>query len=147
MTQTIRLLVVEDNASYLYLIQKAFGHRTEDVRWDLTTAEDGEEALHLLFEEEEENKPLPDLILLDWSLPKVTGCEVLRRMKEHKKLRSIPILIFSASDSVEDITVAYESHANGYITKPASIDILPSIVRTIEEFWTSVVRLPKVMRA
>ena len=78
--------------------------------------------------EDEENKPVPDLILLDLSLPKVTGSEVLRRMKEHKKLRRIPVLVFSASDSDEDITVAYESHANGFIAKPSSIDILPTIV-------------------
>ena len=93
-TRTVRLLVVEDSPIYLYLIQRAFQSRPGKVRWELTVAEDGAQALHLLFEEEEESAPLPNLILLDWNLPKVSGDEVLRRIKEHQKLRRIPVLVF-----------------------------------------------------
>jgi chemotaxis family two-component system response regulator Rcp1 len=96
-TRTIRLLVVEDNRAYLHLIQRAFHGRQEQIRWELTVAEDGEQALQLLFEEEGESAPLPDLILLDWNLPKVSGNEVLRRIKEHQKLRPIPGRSMSAS--------------------------------------------------
>jgi CheY-like chemotaxis protein len=142
----IRLLVVEDNPAYLYLVQKAFSSRMQSIQWELMTAEDGEQALRLLIEEEVENAPLPQLILLDWNLPKVSGCEVLQRMKEHKKLRNIPILVFSASSEDEDIHNAYSNRANGYITKPDSTDTLATIVGTIEEFWTSVARLPIVTR-
>jgi chemotaxis family two-component system response regulator Rcp1 len=78
----IRLLVVEDNAAFLYLIQKAFADRNEKIRWELITAQDGQAALDVLFEEEVDSDPLPDLILLDWNLPKVTGSEVLRRVKD-----------------------------------------------------------------
>src|ERR1700676_1012922 len=95
--RVIRLLVVEDSEGYSYLIQKAFSDRTEDIRWELTLAEDGEQAVRILFTEEEESAPLPDLVLLDWNLPKLSGNEVLRRLKEHPKLRRIPVLVFSSS--------------------------------------------------
>jgi CheY-like chemotaxis protein len=87
--QVVRLLVVEDNPGYLHLIKTAFRSRSA-VRWELTFAEDGQEALNLLFEEERTSAPLPDLILLDWNLPKVSGNEVLRRLKSHQKLRPVP---------------------------------------------------------
>jgi CheY-like chemotaxis protein len=82
--RTIRLLVVEDNPAYQYLVQKAFSDRGEQIRWALTVAVDGEQALHFLFEEENKNEPLPDLILLDWSLPIISGGEVLQRVKQHQ---------------------------------------------------------------
>jgi CheY-like chemotaxis protein len=141
-----RVLIVEDNAAYLYLIQKAFSLRTESARWECITAEDGAQALHFLFEEEEEHAPLPDLILLDWNLPKVSGRQVLQRMKQDENLRRIPVLVFSASDAVEDIDVAYGAHANGYITKPAGDVSLIDIIATIEDFWVTVARLSKVTR-
>ena len=100
--QTIRLLVVEDNEAYLYLIQKAFSSR-DDVRWQLAIARDGEAAIQLLFEEEKADEPLPDLILLDWHLPKISGSALLRRIKEHEKLHRIPILVFSSSEAESDI--------------------------------------------
>src|ERR1700723_1993810 len=81
--RTIRLLVVEDSPSFQFLIREAFRARG-DIRWDLIVANDGEEAVRLLFEEENENVPLPDLILLDWNLPKVSGSEVLQRVKQHE---------------------------------------------------------------
>lgn len=102
--RTIRLLVVEDNPGYLYLIRQAFNARREQTFWELTFAKDGEEALHLLFEEEDENVPLPDFILLDWNLPGLSGAEVLRRTKQHKKLRRIPVLVFSSSEAEDAST-------------------------------------------
>jgi len=143
--QTIRLLVVEDNEAYLYLIQKAFSSRDE-VMWQLTVAHDGEEAIRLLFDEEKADEPLPDLILLDWHLPGISGSELLRRMKAHEKLLRIPILVFSSSDAESDIHDAYDNHANGYITKPVGADVLAQIVETIEQFWVAVATLPKAIR-
>jgi two-component system, chemotaxis family, response regulator Rcp1 len=145
--RTIRLLVVEDNAAYLHLVQLAFNQRGANTRWELMIANDGEEALRLLFQEEQQSKPLPDLVLLDWNLPKVTGNEVLKRMKEHQTLRRIPVLIFSTSEADTDIHAAYDNHANGYITKPDGIDALAAVVETIEQFWTAVARIPKVARS
>ena len=143
--QTIRLLVVEDSEPYLYLIQNAFKSR-EGIRWDVTVARDGEEAIRLLFEEERANAPLPDLILMDWNLPRVSGNELLQRIKTHEKLRRIPVLVFSSSAADRDIHDAYDNHANGYITKPGSVDVLTQIVETIEQFWIAVATLPKVLR-
>lgn len=144
--KTVHLLVVEDDPAFMYLIQKAFSRRLEETHWELLTAIDGEGALHLLFEEGKNQAPLPDLILLDWNLPKVSGSQVLERMKQHQNLRRIPVLIFSASDADDDIKTAYGSHANGYITKPSGDKNLASIVRTIGEFWTTVAQLSKVVR-
>jgi len=144
--RTIRLLVVEDSPAYLYLVQKAFSDRGEQTRWELTVAKDGEEALQLLFEEENENVPLPDLILLDWNLPKTSGAEVLRRIKQHQNLRRIPVLVFSSSEETDDIHAAYDGHANGYITKPGTGNALAAVVETIERFWIAIARLPKVVR-
>jgi chemotaxis family two-component system response regulator Rcp1 len=144
--RTIRLLVVEDNPGYLYLIERAFREHHGEVRWELTLAVDGEQALKLLFEEESENVPLPDLVLLDWSLPKVSGSEVLRRMKDHRKLRRIPVLVFSSSEADNDISDAYDNHANGYITKPGNAEMLAEIVEAIGRFWVAIAQLPKVMR-
>ena len=141
--RVIRLLVVEDNRAYSYLVQKAFGDRHEEIRWELTLAEDGEEAIRMLFAE---SAPLPDLILLDWNLPKLSGSEVLHRLKEHPKLRRIPVLVSSSSDRETDIREAYDYHANGFIPKPASIAMLDKIVETIERFWVAVAYLPKVVR-
>jgi CheY-like chemotaxis protein len=145
--RTIRLLVVEDDPGYLYLIQDAFDARGQPARWHLTTAKDGEEALHLLFEVEQESAPLPDLILLDWNLPRVTGAEVLRRVKQHRQLRKIPVLVFSSSEADKDIEAAYDNHANGYVTKPGSSDALAAIVEIIERFWIGIAQLPRVLRA
>src|SRR6202789_62260 len=143
--RTIRLLVVEDSPSFQYLLREAFSTRGE-IRWELTIANDGQEALHMLFEEEHENVPLPNLILLDWNLPKVSGSEVLQRIKRHDKLRRIPVLVFSSSEADEDIHTAYDNHANGYIPKPRTGEALADIVETIERFWIAVAQLPKVAR-
>jgi chemotaxis family two-component system response regulator Rcp1 len=143
--RTIRLLVVEDNPAYLYLIQKAFSDRRDQTRWELTVAKDGEDALHVLFEEEKKSVPLPDLILLDWDLPNVSGGEVLQRLKQHQELRRIPVLVFSASAADKDVHAAYNNHANGFLTKPGGDEELSATVEAIERFWIAV-RLPKVLR-
>jgi two-component system, chemotaxis family, response regulator Rcp1 len=145
--RVIRLLVVEDNSAYLYLIQRAFRARQGQIRWDLTVAEDGEQAINILFTEEEESAPLPDLILLDWNLPKIDGSEVLQRIKGHIKLRRIPVLVFSSSGADTDMHAAYDYYANGYIRKPEDPDMLGAIVETIERFWIAVAQLPKVTRS
>jgi len=144
--RTIRLLVVEDSPAYVYLIERAFRRRQDRVRWDVKIANDGQEAVQILFEEEAENAPLPDMILLDWNLPKISGSEVLRKVKQHEHLRKIPILVFSSSQADEDIHSAYGDYANGFITKPDDSSKLASIVETIEQFWISVARIPKVLR-
>ena len=145
-TRTTRLLVVEDDAPSVHLIELAFADRRGKTQWELTVAKDGEEALHMLFNEEQDSLPLPDLILLDWNLPRVSGDEVLRRLKDDPKLRRIPVLVFSSSSDDRDIHAAYDAHANGYITKPMDVDVMAMIVDAIEHFWVAVAQMPKVAR-
>jgi len=142
----VRMLVIEDNDSYAYLIQRAFRGRKGETEWELSVAKDGMEAVRLLFEEEQEHYPLPDMILLDWKLPGLSGDEVLRRTKEHEKLRKIPVLIFSTSDQEEDIHAAYGAHANGYIVKPADPVKLEMIAENIEHFWINAATIARVER-
>lgn len=144
--RVIRLLVVEDSSAYRDLVQRAFRDLGGQTRWKITTAKDGTEALELLFAEESDQDPLPDLVLLDWNLPKVSGNEVLMRLKAHERLRQIPVLIFSSSDADADIHAAYGHYANGYIQKPGSLDALNDIVETIEHFWVTVAQIPKLAR-
>jgi CheY-like chemotaxis protein len=145
--RVIRLLVVEDSSAYRDLVQRAFRELGGPTQWKITLAKDGKEALELLFAEESDRDPLPDLILLDWNLPKVSGNEVLMRLKEHPRLRQIPVLIFSSSDADADIHAAYGNYANGYIQKPGSLDALNTIVETIEHFWITVAQIPKLARS
>jgi CheY-like chemotaxis protein len=133
--RTVRMLVVEDDPGYRYLVQRAFSKCGQEIRWELTIAGDGEEAIRALFNDERESTLLPDLILLDWNLPKVSGDEVLRRVKRHQALRRIPVLVFSSSTSDKDMRAAYEEHANGYIVKPGGLDALDAVVESIEQFW------------
>jgi CheY-like chemotaxis protein len=141
--QTARLLVVEDNLPYLDLITEAF-RDSGAIDWQISVANDGEQALKLLSQEEKENSPLPNFILLDWNLPKVNGSEVLRSVKDHIKLRTIPVLVFSSSEADGDIQAAYDCHANGYIVKPNSLDQLTAVVEAIEQFWVVIARVPQV---
>lgn len=141
--QTARLLVVEDSLPYLELITGAF-RDSGTIDWQISIANDGEQALKLLSQDEKENSPLPNFILLDWNLPKVNGSEVLRSVKDHSKLRTIPVLVFSSSEADRDIQAAYGYHANGYIVKPATLDQLTAIVEAIEQFWVVIARVPQV---
>lgn len=145
-TRTIRLLVVEDSPSYRYFIETAFEGHSGEFQWDLTVVTDGQMAIDFLFAEERGRTPLPDIMLLDWNLPKVNGSEVLRRMKEHAKLRRIPVIVFSSSEAERDIQEAYDNHANGYITKPDSSKVMETIIEAIERFWIAIAQLPKVAR-
>jgi CheY-like chemotaxis protein len=132
----VRLLVVEDNTAYMLLIHEAFEHADRAHSWQITEAKDGEQALSLLS-----SRFVPDLILLDWQLPKVSGNRVLQFVKEHKELRKIPVLVFSSSNSDLDIHEAYGNHANGYIAKPDNMDVLYQIAEAIEHFWVATAKL------
>ena len=139
--RAIRLLVVEDSAAYLELIRHAFLNRKGAHKWELTVAVDGEKALSIVLGNEDTTGFTPDLILLDWNLPKISGSEVLQRLKAHTELRKIPILVFSSSDSEHDIHEAYGHHANGYITKPKDLDVLFQVAEAIEAFWVAIAQL------
>jgi len=137
----IEILLVEDNPGDVRLTQEAL--KEGKVRNNLRVAWNGVEALACLRGEGEYASAVrPDLILMDLNLPLKDGREVLREIKSDPSLRRIPIVILTTSQAEEDILRAYDLHVNCYITKPVDLDQFIRIVRSIEDFWLSVVRLP-----
>ena len=136
----IKVLNVEDNPGDVELAKEAL--RETSLTLDLHVAEDGAEALDFL-RNETPDAPRTDLVLLDLNMPKVSGHEVLEEMKNDPDLRLIPVVVFTSSSAREDIEAAYDRYANCYITKPGDLDDLVDVVRAIEAFWLTVVRLPR----
>ncbi len=135
----IRILLVEDNPGDVYLLKESLETSKFPIRVD--SVPDGEMALAYL---RQENKSRPDLILLDLNLPVMDGRETLMKIKADSKLKSIPVVILSTSDSDEDIKLAYSLQANHYITKPVGLDQFYKVVEALEDFWSDLVKLPSI---
>lgn len=139
----IEILLVEDNPGDVRLTIEALKEGKVSNR--LSVARDGVEALAFLRREgPHANAARPDLILLDLNLPKKDGREVLAEIKEDSRLRRIPVVVLTTSKAEEDILRTYDLHANCYITKPVDLEQFISVVRSIDDFWLSVVRLPSM---
>ncbi|GAA2597446.1 response regulator [Dactylosporangium fulvum] len=137
----IEVLLVEDDPGDVLMTQEAF--EEHKVRNKLNVVPDGEEALaYLRREGKHTNATRPDLILLDLNLPRVDGREVLQVIKEDQDLRRIPVVVLTTSQADEDILRSYSLHANAYVTKPVDFDSFIAVVRQIDEFFVSVVKLP-----
>jgi chemotaxis family two-component system response regulator Rcp1 len=137
----IEVLLVEDSPGDVRLTREAF--KDAKVHINLNVATDGAEAMAYLGNEGKyANSPRPDLILLDLNLPKKDGREVLEEIKESPTLKSIPVVILTTSASDADILRSYRLHANCYITKPVGLDGFLEVVRSIDNFWLTVVKLP-----
>jgi CheY-like chemotaxis protein len=138
----ITVLIVEDNPGDVELAKEAL--RETSLTLDVHVAGDGEEALRFLQRDGDfAEAPPVDLVLLDLNMPKKTGHEVLGEMKADPDLRLTPVVVFTSSAAREDIEKAYDRYANCYITKPGDLDELVDVVRAIESFWLTVVRLPR----
>ena len=138
----IEVLLVEDSAGDVRLTREAF--KDAKVHINLHVASDGIDAMAFLRREgEHANVPRPDLILLDLNLPKKDGREVLEEIKETPALKSIPVVILTTSASEADILRSYRLHANCYITKPVDLNGFLKVVKSIDSFWLSVVKLPR----
>ena len=133
----IKILLVEDNEGDIVLTQEAL--KDGRIKNNILIARDGEEALAIL----DSGESLPDLILLDINLPKLNGLEVLTAIKTDPRLKTIPVIMLSTSDEQNDILTSYTNYANCFITKPVDFNRFIDVVRTIEEFWISIVKLPK----
>ena len=139
--KAIEVLLVEDSPGDVRLTREAL--KTAKVLINLYVASDGTEAMAFLKREGgHTNAPRPDLILLDLNLPKKDGREVLGEIKESPALKSIPVVILTTSASEADILKSYLLHANCYITKPVDLKGFLNVVKSIDNFWLSVVRLP-----
>jgi CheY-like chemotaxis protein len=139
--QPIEVLLVEDDPGDVLLIKEAFDFNK--VHNNLNVVNDGEQALAYLRREGEYAGSLrPDLVLLDLNLPRKDGREVLAEVKADETLRAIPIVVLTTSEAEEDVLKSYQLHANAYVTKPVDFERFVSIVRQIDDFFVSVVRLP-----
>jgi len=139
--QPIEVLLVEDDPGDVLLIREAF--EFNKVHNNLNVVSDGEQALSYLRREGEWSDALrPDLVLLDLNLPRKDGREVLAEAKSDPSIRAIPIVVLTTSEAEEDVLKSYELHANAYVTKPVDFERFVSIVRQIDDFFVSVVRLP-----
>ncbi|MDP2046842.1 MAG: response regulator [Deltaproteobacteria bacterium] len=137
----IEILMVEDNLGDVRLTQEALSEGK--VRNHLHVVADGVEAMAFLRREgQHAHAPQPDLILLDLNLPKKSGPEVLAEIKADPELRRIPVVILTVSKAEEDVLKSYNLHANCYITKPVNLDQFLEVVKSIEDFWLTVVMLP-----
>lgn len=139
--QPIEVLLVEDDPGDVLLIREAF--EFNKVHNNLNVVSDGEQALaYLRREGEHAGSNRPDLVLLDLNLPRKDGREVLAEVKQDPALRTIPIVVLTTSEAEEDVLKSYQLHANAYVTKPVDFERFVSIVRQIDDFFVSVVRLP-----
>jgi len=139
----IDILLVEDNPGDVRLTIEAL--KEDKLQNNLHVVKDGIEAMAFLHQEGEyANAPRPDLILLDLNLPKKDGREVLNEIKADEGLKRIPVVVLTNSQAEEDILKTYDLHANCYITKPVNLEQFVKVVRSIEQFWLTIVRLPSL---
>jgi two-component system, chemotaxis family, response regulator Rcp1 len=140
-TKPIELLLVEDSEADVRLTMEAL--LEAKVRNRLWVVEDGVEAMEFLRQEGRHTQaPRPDLILLDLNLPRKDGRQVLKEIKSDESLKRIPVVVLTTSKSEEDVLRVYDVHANCYITKPVDFNRFMEVVKSIENFWLTVVTLP-----
>ena len=137
----IEILLVEDNPGDARLVKEAL--KDVKVLNNLRVAKDGVEALDFLHQgRNHTGAPRPDLILLDLNLPKKNGREVLKEIKADKNLKRIPVVVLTTSKAEEDILRSYDLQANCYITKPVDLDEFIKVIKSIKDFWFTIVKLP-----
>jgi CheY-like chemotaxis protein len=148
-SRPIEILLVEDNPGDVNLTRIALADSSGKTRPDreinvnLSVVADGVEAMNFLHRHGEYHQAIhPDLILLDWNLPRKNGREVLLEIKADERLQRIPIVVLTTSQSEEDILKAYNLHANCYITKPLDFNQFIHIIQSIADFWFAIVQLP-----
>ncbi|HET6253405.1 MAG TPA: response regulator [Puia sp.] len=142
MSQQIHILLVDDNEGDIFLTREALDDA--GIVNKISIATDGVEAIDFLKScLASGGQSMPDLILLDINLPKMDGTEVLGIIKNDPDLKRIPVIMLTTSSSEKDILASYDNYANCYITKPVDLNRFMDVVRTIEDFWVSIVKLPK----
>ncbi len=139
--KVIEVLLVEDDPGDVLMTREAF--EDNKVANRLSVVSDGVSAMEYLRKQGPyADAPTPDLILLDLNLPRMDGREVLQALKADEDLRRIPVVVLTTSEAEEDVLRSYALHANAYVTKPVDFDRFIDVVRQIDEFFVSVVRLP-----
>lgn len=137
----IEILLIEDSPADVRLTKEAL--KEEKIHNSLSVVKDGVEAMAFLRRQGKyAGAPRPDLILLDLNLPKKDGREVLEEIKSDKELKVIPVVVLTISKAEEDVIKSYDLHANCYITKPIDLNQFSRVVKTIQDFWLTIVKLP-----
>lgn len=143
MSKPLEVLLVEDDEDDVLLTREAL--KDSKVIVSMTVAQDGEEALQRLRRQKPfEDAPVPELILLDLNLPRVSGREVLKELKGDPVLKKIPVVVLTTSAADTDVLKCYDLGANCYITKPVDFEQFQRIIKVIDEFWLTIVKLPHV---
>jgi CheY-like chemotaxis protein len=136
------VLLVEDSPGDVRLTREAL--KEGKVRNNLSVVNDGVEALEFLRRQGKyAEAPRPDIVLLDLNMPRKDGREVLAEMKSDESLKRIPVVILTTSEAEQDILKTYDLHANCYLTKPVDLEQFISIVKSVEDFWLTIVQLPR----
>lgn len=137
----VEILLVEDNPGDIRLTIEAL--KEGKVSNNLQTVNDGVDALAYLRKQGKfADAVRPDLVLLDLNLPKKNGREVLEEIKQDSDLKRLPVVVLTTSNAEQDVLKTYDLHANCYITKPVDLEQFLKVVRSIEDFWLTIVRLP-----
>jgi CheY-like chemotaxis protein len=138
----IEVLLVEDDPGDVMMTREAF--QDYKLHNELHVVSDGAEAMAFLRQEGEyAGRPRPDLVLLDLNLPRMDGRQVLEAIKSDPELASIPVVVLTTSENEDDVLRSYSLHANAYVTKPVDFDRFIQVVRQIDDFFVTVVRLPR----
>jgi len=141
LARSIDILLVEDNPGDVRLTRELL--KDSKIHNNLTVVDNGEDALVFLRRGAKyPHATPPDLILLDLNLPRKSGAEVLASIKSDPDLRRIPVVVLTSSKAEEDIAKTYDLHANCYISKPVGLEQFAAVVKSIDEFWLSIVKLP-----
>ena len=145
MQGSLSILVAEDDADDRVLLADAFAESGVVVALDFVA--DGVELMQrLALRDADVNLGLPDLVLLDLNMPRMDGREALRAIREHERLRHLPVIILTTSKAELDIRVSYQLGANSYVTKPRRFDELIAVLRSLERYWMDIVQLPSDAR-
>lgn len=141
-TKPVEILLVEDDPGDILMTKEAL--EESKLFHTLTVLDNGEEAVRYLRREAPyEQSQRPDLVLLDLNLPRLDGREVLSIVKADPTLRQIPFVVLTTSDAEDDVSRSYDLHANAYVTKPVDFDAFTRVVRQIDDFFFTIVRLPQ----
>lgn len=136
----VHLLIIEDNPGDVRLLEEAFSELRANVR--IQVAKDGAEGIAVVGGTIPGREGSPDLILLDLNLPKISGHDVLVKIKSDPRTRHIPVIILTSSRAESDVHRAYQSHANAYLRKPSTLEGLLSTARDVKNFWMETAILP-----
>jgi CheY-like chemotaxis protein len=140
-SKPIEILLVDDDPAHVRLTMEVI--KGCKIRNNVTVMRNGEEALNFLFKRPPfEDRAMPDLIMLDLNIPKKSGLEVIKEIRQGPEIKNLPVIVLTTSDDAKDIETAYKLGANCYITKPVDLNQFINVINCIEEFWLTIVKLP-----